>query len=193
MALKLVTAPASEPLSLQEAKDHLRVWDDADDAYVKTLIPAARVWCETVLHRSLVTTSWRQTFSGLPACGVIELSRPPLIEVTAFQYIDADGVQQDMDESLYTVDSDSEPGRIVRGYGQSWPIVRTSGVAAPVTVEFNAGYGDAGGVPDAIKAAMKLAIGHWYENREMVAQGSRSVVPMAAESLLAACSWGDYP
>lgn len=193
MALKLVTPPATEPLSLQEARDHLRVWSSDEDNYIQGLITAGRQWCETQLRRSLVTATWRETFARLPACGVIELSRPPLIAVTEFVYIDANGAQQEVDDELYDVDTGSEPGRIVRGYEKTWPIVRTTGVVAPVSVTYTAGYGDAAAVPEAIKSAMKLAIGHWYENREMVAAGSKVVVSRSAECLLATQSWGSYP
>lgn len=194
MALKLVTPPATEPLTVATAKEHCRIWDSNEDAYVSGLITSARIWCEKRLRRSLLTTTWRQTFGGLPACGVLELDRAPLVGVTGFQYVTEAGATDDVSESLYSVDTDSEPGRIVRGYGLSWPTVRTSGAAAPVTVTYTAGYGDADDVPETIKQAMLLLIGHWYENRESIVIGKTATyVPQAVESLLAAESWGAYP
>ena len=46
-------------------------------------------------------------------------------------------------------------------------------------------YGTADDVPEAIKAAMKLMIGHWYLNRESVQVGNIvTAFPLAVEALL---------
>lgn len=195
MALKLITPPASEPVGLSEAKTHLRVWDDAEDQYLSTLIKASRRWCETYLRRSLITTRWRQTFGCLPRSGVIELAKPPVTRLESFQYVDSDGVTQTMPEATYEADFDSEPGRLLLAHEQSWPTLRTSGVAAPVTITFDAGYGATpADVPETIRHAMLFVMGHWYENRANVVIGSAVYrVPKTAESLLATESWGDYP
>ena len=195
VALKLITPPEAEPVSLDEAKLHLRVWDDAEDRYIVSLIQASRQWCENYLRRSLITTKWRQTFGSLPRGGVIELARPPLVEVTRFEYVNDSGVTTTVPAELYSVDIDSEAGRIVRGHDLTWPTVRTTGVTAAVTVEFNAGYGPtAASVPDSIRHAMLLMMGHWYENRSPVVVGSQvNSVPRSAEALLATQRWGSYP
>jgi uncharacterized phiE125 gp8 family phage protein len=55
-----------------------------------------------------------------------------------------------------------------------------------VTVTYVAGYGPAGDdVPAAIRHAMLLLIGHWYEHRESVVVGGNPVqVPLAVQALL---------
>ena len=43
-----------------------------------------------------------------------------------------------------------------------------------VTVRFVAGYGAASAVPETVKAAIKLLVGHLYEHREAVTLGHLS-------------------
>jgi uncharacterized phiE125 gp8 family phage protein len=70
-------------------------------------------------------------------------------------------------------------------YGVTWPSLY--GVPNAATVTFTAGYGaTADTVPQAIKQAMLLLIGHWYIHRESVIVGAApSEVPQAAKALLA--------
>lgn len=64
--LTLVTPPAVEPLSLAEAKAHLRLEIDDDDDLVSALVVAARQKCESRLVRAFVTSGWRFTLDGFP-------------------------------------------------------------------------------------------------------------------------------
>jgi uncharacterized phiE125 gp8 family phage protein len=59
MAAILLDPPASEPLSLAEAKNYLRVEHGADDALIAAMIAAARIQVESLTRRALVTQSWR--------------------------------------------------------------------------------------------------------------------------------------
>lgn len=166
MSLVLTTAPATEPVTLAEAKLHLRIEDaiTADDTLVSALIVAARQWVEQYLHRSLVTQTWRLKLDAFPDTDTIVLGRPSLLEVSSVTYVDADGDSQTMSTDDYSVDADHFPGRILLGFGKSWPSTRVQPNA--VTVTFTSGYGNAAAVPDAIKAALKLVIGDLYANRE---------------------------
>ncbi len=67
MPAKLLTPPAAEPIDLASAKAHLRVYTDDDDAYISTLIPAAREYCETVMGRSVMTQTWQLNRDSFPA------------------------------------------------------------------------------------------------------------------------------
>ena len=55
MPLQLVTPPAEEPVSLAEARLHLRVDFTDDDALITSLIAAARQAAETLTGRQFVT------------------------------------------------------------------------------------------------------------------------------------------
>ena len=181
MPATLVSAPAEEPVTVTEAKAHLRVDDTNSDTLITSLIVAAREYAETFTRRALITQTWDWIADGFP--GTIVLPLPRLVSVTSITYIDSDGNSQTLAASTYTVDTDSEPGRIVPAFGKSWPVTRA--VFNAVTVRFVAGYGAAAAVPQTIKQAMLLLIGHWYDHREAVAHAQTVVeVPMAVDTLL---------
>ena len=187
MALKLITAPAAEPVSASEAKAHLRVDTTADDTYIGTLITVARQNVESHLRRSLINQTWEVVLDAFPA-GVIRLPKPPLASVTSIKYTDDEGNESTYSSANYVVDTDTEPGRVVLKSGQTWPAV-TLAAANGVRVRYVAGYGAAGSnVPQAIRQAILLVIGSLYENREdvLVAQGvSIGVLPFGVVALLA--------
>ena len=184
MGLALVTAATHEPLSLIEVKTHLRIDHGDEDTLLDSLIATARQYCETVTGRQFVSATWDQTFPRFE--DELLLVRPPLSSVTSVKYYDADGVEQTADSSLYDVVTNVEPGRVRLAYDQSWPTTRAQ--EEPVTVRFVAGYGTADSVPQSLKSAMKLLVGHLYEHRETVALLERgqilAEVPLAFNSLM---------
>ncbi len=89
----LVTAPTAEPVSLAEAKLHLRVDDNADDVLIGALITAARQHAEHDTRRALVTQTWKLVLDAFPE-SVITLDRAPVSAVVSVVYTDPDGVSQ---------------------------------------------------------------------------------------------------
>lgn len=71
MAIQIVTAPTSEPVSLAEAKGYLRVDSDlsADDATITGLIAAARQDAEKITWRALITQTWKLVADRFPRPG----------------------------------------------------------------------------------------------------------------------------
>lgn len=167
-----LTPPAEEPVTLDEAKLHLRVTDTAQDALITSLIQAAREHAETALtHRAFITQQWRLTLDEFPAHDLfIRLPKPPLVSVEAVRYTDGNGALQVWDPANYAVDTGSLPGKIDLGYGLYFPIGRYQ--ANAIQIDFTCGYGAAADVPEAIKTAIKLLVAHWYENREPVNVGN---------------------
>lgn len=186
MALVLVTPPAVEPLSTADAKKHLRVDTADDDAYIDTLIKVARRQAERISRHAFITQTWDLLLDAFPDDDVLEIPLPPLQEVTFVQYTDEDGNTKTFAASNYYVDTESTPGRIALTTGASWPSDPLQPVAG-VRLRFVAGFGDAASdVPEDIVHAMKLMIGHWYENREDVTLGAVArEIPKASEYLLA--------
>lgn len=186
MPLTLVTAPASEPVSVAEARLHLRTEDDGEDGLVAALISAARHHAEEFTGRALVTQTWDLTRDAFPCDGAdyIRLGKGRVQSVASVTYLDEAGESQTWDSSNYAVDTASEPGRLALAPDVFWPSTQSGRINA-VTVRFVAGYGAAAAVPAAIKQAILLLVGHWYVNREAVVTGTiASDIPFAADMLL---------
>lgn len=183
MALKIYAAPEVEPVSLTEAKLHLRVDITDDDALITMLIQSARETVEAITRRALISQTWDMTLDDWPESDAIEVPLPPLQSVTSITYVDEDGNSATVSASDYSVDTTSDPGRIVLDADASWPSVSLR-PANGVTVRFVAGYGAAGSdVPAAIRSAILLLVGHLYENREATSQNIFQL-PMGVDMLL---------
>jgi uncharacterized phiE125 gp8 family phage protein len=192
------TAPAVEPVTLAEAKAHLRVDVSDDDAYIGTLITAAREWCEQYLDRTLVDTQWVMRFDAFPPDGThdIELPRPPMVSsgtatAVALTFTFENGTTSTYSTASYRVDRASTPGAVKTLYGQTWPPHLLDDNAISVT--WWAGYGASGSsVPAAIRSAVLMLVGLFYEKRMAADAGSLSEVPFGVKSLLDAHRWGSY-
>ena len=186
MPMQLITPPAAEPVSLAEAKLHLRVDFDEDDALIQALISAARQAAEMLTQRQLVTARWRMVLDSFPGCGLmgvpagqtftlpghaILIPKSPLQSVVEIRYLDMAGVSQVMPSAHYTVDKACEPARITPAFGQIWPVALPQ--IGAVGVIFDAGYGTASAVPEGLKSWIKLRVGSLYGHREEVATLTR--------------------
>lgn len=186
MALTWVSGPAVEPISLAEAKNHLRVDVTDDDVLIEASIESARGLAEIITRRALITQTWKYILDEFPSGDEIELPLPPLQSVTSITYKDQDGTASTFATASYIVDTDADPGKVVLAYNRSWPST-TLYPSGAVTIQFVAGYGDgAVDVPQMIRQAMLLMIGHWYENREAVVTTGAvpKEIPLAIEDLL---------
>lgn len=192
MWLRLSTAPTTTPVSLAEAKLHLRVEtsETAEDELITQLIAAATANLEGregLLGRALMVQSWEWRINRFPPAGTpILVPFPPLSTVIKIGYLDPDGVEQTVATSVYVVEAETFQGQVRLAYGESWPSIRNEPYA--VRIEFTAGYPDAAQVPDPIRAAIKLMVGDAYRNRETVAIGeTANAIPMSTtvENLVA--------
>mgnify|MGYP001465362718 CR=1 FL=1 len=167
MALICLEPPVVEPVTLAEAKLHCRIDVDDDDALVASLISTAREHLERISRPRVAMTEqrWLYVTDAWPASDTIELRPYPLLSVDAVRYTSENGVVTTISSSEYLADTHSEPGRLHMRHG--WP----SATLAPLNglqIEFTAGYGV--GVlspPKALRQAVLLLVGHWYENREL--------------------------
>lgn len=157
--LKLVTAPPVEPITLTEAKLHLKVDLTDDDDLITSLIQSARENVELVTGRALVTQTWEMTMDqfpyprsymtgtrpvgGIQPQQIIRLPKPPLQSVTSITYIDSSGNTQTLATNQYVVDVTSLPGSILPAYGVAWPYAQR--IPKSVTVRFVAGFADSSG------------------------------------------------
>ena len=173
MWLSLATPAETPPVTLAEAKAHLRVLASDQDGLISVLVMAATAHLEGrngILGRALVTQTWDMRIDCFPRrhAGRIELPMPPLQSVTWIKYLDGEGVEQTLANTEYTVDAQHMIGRVRPAYGKQWPVALDDEGA--VRIRFVAGYGAADVVPVPIKQAILLLVGHWWINREAVGQ-----------------------
>ncbi len=189
--LSLVSAPQQEPVSLDEAKAHLRVETDDEDGLIDGLIVAARELVETTTRRAVMPQTWDLVLDGFCASeyyrdGALILPKPPVTAVSSISYVDTTGTTQVLPSSQYRTELPAGPkamrARITEAYGVSWPSTRA--VMGAVTIRFVCGYANEGAVPYGIKAAMLLLIGHWYARREASSDGAIGETVPGVESLL---------
>jgi uncharacterized phiE125 gp8 family phage protein len=189
MALTLVSGPDVEPITTADAKSHLRVDTAADDDYIDLLITVARRTVEYWRNEALITQTWKLVMDAFPGEDRLTLPKPPLQSITHVKYTPKDDSLTTFSSDSYIVDTDSDPGRLVLKSGESWP-GDTLQIVNGVEITFVAGYGDAASdLPEELVHAMKLMVGHWYENREQVAVGRSAVtraeeIPMGAQWLI---------
>lgn len=184
MGLKRTVAATLLPVEIDEAKSHAVVQVETDDELIESMLQAAVQLVEERLHRALMTQTWQLTMDDFPAGDRIVLPRPPLQSIGSIQYVDTAGATQTFDGSNYVVDTVSEPGRLALTSTASWP--STDDRINAVTITFDAGWADPTQVPEPIKQAIKLLVGHWYENREAVLVGTISKqLELTVDALLA--------
>lgn len=182
MGLLQTAAPATEPITLTEAKSHLRVDVTDDDTLITELIKAARQMVEGNTGRSLITQTWRLTLDKFPPNDEsIQLERPPLVSVESVQYVDTAGATQTMATADYIVDTSHIQGEVALAYDETWPETRPQRNA--VIVNYTTGYGAASAVPEILKGAIKLRLGDLFANREASIIGTIHTANPAADAI----------
>jgi len=190
--------PSAEPVSLAEARNHLRVDLNDDDLLINRAIAAAREYAEQQSGRQLVTATWKLVVDRFPSAdesvgcfyrGGFILPRSPLRSVTSIVYVDTSGNQQTLDAGGYLVATTMCPGRVTPAYGMSWPTARRQLESVQVTYE--SGYGGASAVPARAKNAILLLVELLYEFRSPVISGTIATkIPWTLDSMLKGLSDG---
>lgn len=188
-SVSVVTAPAFEPVTLTQAKAHLRVDSNDENDLIELLIAAATKDVEAFLRRSLVERTLRLTLDRFPCSSLepIELPQPPALSVTSIQYVDTAGTTQTWSSAQYQVDIRSEPARILPAYGYYYPSTRNQ--LAAVTIIWQAGYATLSPESDSIEQhfqqAILLTVADLFQNRESAAIGQTvNEIPTSARRLL---------
>lgn len=181
---KVTTPPTAEPITLAEAKAHLRVDFTDDDSLITALIGAARATAEEFTNRAIMPQTLEHVLHMFPWCtprnhfASIRLFRSPFAAFTSLAYFDTDNQPKDIAEADLIIVGTAEPATICPKLDDRWPEVAHRPDA--ITITYQAGYANAAAVPKPIKQAMLLMIGAWYERREDSAQN----LPKASEMLL---------
>ncbi|KAB2787784.1 hypothetical protein F9K97_07545 [Brucella anthropi] len=158
-------APATTPISLAEAKAHLRVEHDDQDALITAQIEAATSLLDGhvgILGRALVTQTWQQDLAGFAARMPLPLS--PVSAVVSVSFFDTSNVQQMLDAGLYALQTDARGTCVILQPGQSWPATYPRPDAVSIT--FTAGYGSASDVPAPIRQAILLIVQRLFDGAD---------------------------
>lgn len=183
---ELLPAPATAIVELAEAKDHLRISYDAEDADLQQKLDAAIGWIEEQSGRALAERVATFYFDRLPpGRRVLQLPRAPLQSVDEIRYTDGAGDAQTIDAAAiaagYTVAAYEEPGFILPNYGAVWPDARRQ----PASVEVDATVGWADGTqPDWAKTPVLLLLGHLFESREETVEKALQRIPLGVRDLI---------
>ena len=197
---------ASEPVTLQEMKDHLRISDDSEDGLLADMIIEARSEIEQASGLTLIRQKWRLTIDQWPggrqvwwdgvrdghiseiygpgSSAALTLPRYPLIELDSVTVFDEDSNSTAVDiAETFDVDATQTPGRINLKVGATWPIALRANNA--IQVDYYAGYGStANDVPAPLRRAVRSLTAYLYGNRgdgcspvkAMQMSGAQSVV-----------------
>lgn len=174
----LVVTPPAPLVTLEEAKEHLRVTTYNEDALIEGYLLAASAHIDGpfgILKRAvgLQTLEVRShVFSAID-----RLPSGPVSSIVSVKYVDTLGAEQTFGEGLYALDGD----RVLLTHGNRWPSLR--GDPGGVRIQYQAGFET---VPAPIKQAALLLIGQWFRNRMAVNVGNIvNDLPNGVKALLA--------
>jgi uncharacterized phiE125 gp8 family phage protein len=161
MALILSTPPTGEPISLAEAKAHLRLTINDDDAYINTLIIAARRAVESRYGINIMQQSWSLFADSWPADGIFHLPLWPVISVESLTTFSEDDTLVLIDAAHYYLDQATRPPRLALRRGRVFapPGRKINGLK----LNFTTGFGAV--VPQEIKQALLAVVADWYQHR----------------------------
>jgi hypothetical protein len=208
---RVTTPPIAEPVTLEAAKQHLKVDFPDDDMLIQALLYAAREWAEVYCKRAFLNQTITLSIDAFPLFTngdgtippaqlkgypyysaywdplAIRLPRPSTVSVQSITYRDLTNTVQTLDPSTYYVDTTSEPARVVPMPSLTWPTTQLY-LPGSVQVIYTAGsYGDGADInntPFAVRAAILLMVGHLYEHRETVSELALKEIPLGAKTLL---------
>ena len=158
------TAATSTPVSLAEAKAHLRVDVTDDDALIVNQIAAATNYCEGISQKKFVTQTLDWTLDAWPNADGFRLPIGPVQSVTSITYTDEDGNSDTVSSDDYIVDTARQ--MIALKASAEWPTATLQKIAG-IVIRYVAGYGAASAVPDEMKHAVLLVLGDWWNNHKL--------------------------
>jgi len=174
MSSLLLSGPAVEPLTVDEARAYLRVETNDEDALIGALIIGSRIHVEAQTGRALITQSWQLSLDAWPDNGRIGVVPAPLRTLDAARIYDSDGDTHALDTQAFVPDAGASTLVVL-----PWLLPAPGRIAGGIELDVTVGYGDAAtDVPEALRQAVRLLVAHWYENRGVVATDTTRVAPL---------------
>jgi hypothetical protein len=179
--------PEFEPITLDLAKEQLRVDYPDEDDLIESMITAAREAVEDYTRLAFVERAVVAIFDRFPPFDPIgwdfwltpgypspaavypnPLTRAvrlpiwPVISVDAVKYFDSGGTQQTLAEGVnYLTQLTHMPSLIYPYPGKIWPVTQYARMGC-VEVDFTAGYTT---IPSRAIQAMLMTLSYWWRNR----------------------------
>jgi uncharacterized phiE125 gp8 family phage protein len=186
-SIQILTPPASLPISLDEAKEHLRVTFNDEDTFISRLIGSATERVENLTGRALidreVKVSQRLFYPSW------KLPLYPFKSETELTYYDEEAnALQTVDAGAYSVTNFFPYGCFVNMMGDTLPSVydRQDGVS----FTYVAGEET---IPQSLLHAILLLVGDGYERREEAISGTIIArIPEGVNSLIRPWKLGGY-
>ena len=163
MTVALVTPPAAQPVTLDALREHLRIVETDEDAYLADLLAAACAHVEQASGRRLVTQTWRRYVGTLPPGRAVDLRLGPVQRIEAVTLYDAEGSpSQATPDEWRLIDERLHLARVDAANG--------------IEIDVVCGYGDApDDVPAPLVRAILMLAAHWHEFRGAVAPKDQPV------------------
>ncbi len=177
MGLIVTSAAQEQPITLDEAKNFMRVDHNDQNELIATLIKAATEEFETYTRRALVQRTYEYKIDRFPkGKDPIRLPMPPLASVTKIDYVDTSGNVVTWSAAEYRVETGTQkiPARITPAWGYTYPNIQA--VTEAVLIEYVAGYGDREAVPEIAKLAVKYLCQEFFDNPETVIVGTSAMM-----------------
>lgn len=195
MELRLIKRSTELPVSIPEAKAHLRLVDDDELDVLAGKLRAASQFCERQIsgHRSFVKAKYEGILSEFPTNnGRVEFPLPPLFQISTGStegvgYYNSSNVWTALSSTVYdSVIPEEAPGWIEPKQNESWPSVYDRPDA--VKIRFEAGWKNADAVPAVIKEAVLLKTEHLWDPERVKADE----IDKAVSALLTTMDYGHY-
>lgn len=173
-----VAAPTTEPITLAQAKAHLRVDHSDDDSVITAMTKAARAHIEAACAVRFAARTGA-TFKCDTFEDLARLPASPVTSITSISYLDTTGASQTLASTVYELRADGLEAGIVLKSGQTWPATQPG---SRLTVTAAIGYASA---PEDIQHALLMLTAHFYDNRSTVAVGlSVAELPMSVNAMI---------
>ncbi len=173
--------PEAMPVTLAQAKAHLRIDHDAEDTVITDMIAGVTEFLDGWngwLGLCLVDQTWRHSFAGWCG-GELRLALPGATAVVV-KYTDTAGAEQTLASDAYHLIEDMLGSLLIPAEAATWPALGK--VPAPVRVEAKHGFANAAAVPAGVRNGILQMVADWYENRATVGTGGASRIPLEASA-----------
>ena len=164
MYLVQTVAPLSEPITLEQAKDFMRILESDEDAIITAMIVSAREFAENYTNRQIMSATYELYNSHYIQDMV--MPKNPIQSVTKVEYMDETGVYQTLDAGLYYLYGENDVFKL--RLEEDLPEYKEHKNAIKIT--FTAGYTT---VPQSFLSYMKVFVSNIYENREFYVVGAK--------------------